>query len=67
MNFKTTTHAIDQSGSILLRLHMECYGYVLFHWLQVILVTGISFGASLNERFGLPVIENLGGIPPGEW
>ncbi len=34
---------------------------------QVILTTGISYGADLSDRFGLPVIEDVGGIPPGEW
>ena len=33
---------------------------------QVILVTGISYGADLSGRFQLPVVSNLGGIPPGE-
>lgn len=35
--------------------------------MQVILATGISFGAMLHDRFGLPIIRDLGGIPPGHW
>ncbi|XP_064398689.1 prestin-like [Halichondria panicea] len=31
----------------------------------VILATGVSYGAMLNERFELPIINNLGGIPLG--
>ena len=34
---------------------------------QVILATGISFGAMLHDRFGLPIIRDRGGIPPGNW
>lgn len=34
---------------------------------QVILATGISYGAMLTQRFDLPDIELLGGILPGEW
>ena len=36
---------------------------------QVILATGISFGAMLNQRYGLPIINSpeTGGIQPGEW
>ena len=34
---------------------------------KVILITGISYGAMLSDKFGLPVISDVGGIPPGKW
>lgn len=34
---------------------------------QVILSTGISYGAKLNEKYHLLVINDVGGILPGKW
>ncbi len=41
--------------------------WMSFYVRQVILATGVSYGAMLNERFELPIINNLGGIPLGLW
>ena len=34
---------------------------------QVIISTGISYGAKLNEKYHLLVINDVGGILPGKW
>ena len=64
---KFPKYPIHLPGQLLV-VRLSVWTCVLYNFItQVILSTSISYGAKLNEKYNLQIINDVGGIPPGKW